>query len=650
MKRPNLYLLLCSNAIHFQRTMSQTLATKIPPPGQPEHKGEPGKFEIVEKSLVSAQQMFLGTPDKIYMLDKVQNNAAQINGHPAWAAELRLSDNSQRPMDVLTNSFCAGGNVLANGTWINAGGNQAVGYGGNPAKAQDGSSGPYYDADGRQSIRMLDPCSGNDCQWYMSTFEIGQRWYPTLETLEDGTIIILGGCRNGGYVNDATQSNPTYEFFPPTGSPITSQLLTNTLPANLYPLTWLLPSGNLLLQSTWSTALLDWRTKVETPLDDMPDAVRTYPASAGTAMLPLTPENNWTATIMFCGGSNIDAAEFSSPDFIPPQRAASTSCVKLTPDVSRSYVHEDPLPERRSMTNFVLLPNGKLLCLNGAKMGTAGYGNVSWAIGQSYADDPVLLPVLYDPDAPAGNRWSRQGFSPSTVPRMYHSSAVLLPDGSILVSGSNPNADYTAGPDVKYPTEYRTERFYPSYYNQRRPQPKGLPSRLTYGGPSFDVVLDADDLSGMVDNVANATVVVIRPGFSTHSMNMGQRMLILQSTYTGYSNSTAVIHASQLPPNPAIFAPGPALLFVVVGGVPSVGVQIMVGSGKLGTQPVLDVGVLPPSEIVRNDTVVKTDPDAGAGGVGTKKNSASSPTSGICSGWLLGALGPVLLGLVVNLA
>ncbi len=36
----------------------------------------------------------------------------------------------------------------------------------------------------------------------------------------------------------------------------------------------------------WSTVLLDRSTHVETPLDDMPNAVRTYPASAGTVMLP----------------------------------------------------------------------------------------------------------------------------------------------------------------------------------------------------------------------------------------------------------------------------------------------------------------------------------------------------------------------------
>jgi len=124
----------------------------------------------------------------------------------------------------------------------------------------------------------------------------------------------LGGCKNGGYINDAAQSNPTYEFFPPNGPSISSPFLQNTLPANLYPLTWLLPSGKIFLQATWSTTLLDYRTKVETPLDDMPDAIRTYPASAGTTMMPLTPANNWTATIMFCGGSDV-ASDLSVVNF-----------------------------------------------------------------------------------------------------------------------------------------------------------------------------------------------------------------------------------------------------------------------------------------------------------------------------------------------
>lgn len=59
------------------------------------------------------------------------------------------------------------------------------------------------------------------------------------------------------------------------------------------------------MQSNRATVLFDYKAGQETPLDDMPDAVRVYPASAGTVMLPLTPANQWTATILFCGGSNV---------------------------------------------------------------------------------------------------------------------------------------------------------------------------------------------------------------------------------------------------------------------------------------------------------------------------------------------------------
>lgn len=82
-------------------------------------------------------------------------------------------------------------------------------------------------------------------------------------------------------------------------------MLETTLPANLFPLTFLLPSGNLLIQLNWATAILDYKNNKEYQLDDIPDAVRTYPASAGNLMLPLTPANNWTATVMFCGGTNL---------------------------------------------------------------------------------------------------------------------------------------------------------------------------------------------------------------------------------------------------------------------------------------------------------------------------------------------------------
>jgi hypothetical protein len=85
---------------------------------------------------------------------------------------------------------------------------------------------------------------------------------------------------------------------------------------------------------------------------------------------------------------------------------------------------------------------------------------------------------------------------------------------------------------------------------------------------------------------------------------MGQRMVVLDSTYTAYSNTTAVLHVSQLPPNPAVLAPGPAFLFVVVRGVPSIGVEVMVGSGAIEPQTVLAVELLPASSMIGSDGAV----------------------------------------------
>jgi hypothetical protein len=112
--------------------------------------------------------MFLGTLDKVFILDKVENNEARIDGHPAWASgarnlssarnlvlmlpasEYALGANTARTMNAVTNTFCAGGTVMGNGTWINIGGNSGVTYGGDTADDQSGG-GPYDDPDGGKS-------------------------------------------------------------------------------------------------------------------------------------------------------------------------------------------------------------------------------------------------------------------------------------------------------------------------------------------------------------------------------------------------------------------------------------------------------------------------------------------------------------------
>ena len=117
--------------------------------------------------------------------------------------------------------------------------------------------------------------------------------------------------------------------------------------------------------------------------------------------------------------------------------------------------------------------------------------------------------------------------------RMMQLAKPLLSDicvrylGSVFISGSNPNPDYTVGPNVKYPTEYRTERFYPWYYTATRPQPSGLISQIGYGGSFFDVTLTKADLQGNAANANLTKAVIIRTGFSTHGLVSKFRVSVL---------------------------------------------------------------------------------------------------------------------------
>jgi len=140
--------------------------------------------------------------------------------------------------------------------------------------------------------------------------------------------------------------------------------------------------------------------------------------------------------------------------------AADKSCTSISPlDANPVWTDFDSLPEGRIMGSAIILPDLTTLVINGARYGTAGYGDrglVSWmTAGSSYAESPTLTPVIYDPKRPVGKRWSSDGLSASTIPRMYHSTAVLLSDGSVFISGSNPNADVFPL-DNKYGTASRS--------------------------------------------------------------------------------------------------------------------------------------------------------------------------------------------------
>ncbi|GAA6015966.1 hypothetical protein JCM10207_006822 [Rhodosporidiobolus poonsookiae] len=565
--------------------------------------GKARTYEVVGHTGVSAQQLFLGNEDKVYIVDKVQANEIIIDGakgsHAAWAVEYDIASNTVRALDIVSNSFCAGGNLLGNGSWLNVGG----------------------DMSGGQAARILSPCTNGTCGWWDDMYEMPlNRWYPHVETMVDGSAMIIGGELWGGFVNspDQVQSNPTFEFFPKrdTKKPKNMQFLEDTQPTNLYPLTWLVPNGTtvrkdglhqqLFMQADWQTTLFHPEKYTEIRLPNITHAQRTYPSGGGNALLPLTPENDYTPTLFFCGGMNPERDDWNQTAWIVIDTAADNSCVSIPFDKKPTWKDEESLPENRSMANMIILPDETLLVLNGAAYGTEGYGWENWhdgKYGQSYARDPVYRPTVYNASAPEGKKWDTD-YGESTVARMYHSSATLLPDGSVFVAGSSPSADViTEENNATYP--------YKTYYDDARPVPSGIPETVSYGGDPFDLTLP----TGNVTDPDSVRVSLMRTGFSTHAYNMGMRMVVLNHTYTQNDDGSVVLHVAQVPPHPAIIAPGPAMLFVTVAGVPSHGKFVMIGSGEIEDQTTSAASLLPAS--IRSEK-------GSAAAASAAKNAASS--------------------------
>ena len=223
----------------------------------------------------------------------------------------------------------------------------------------------------------------------------------------------------------------------------------------------------------------------------------------------------------------------------------------------------------------------------------------------------------------------------SSNERMYHSTAILLPDSSVLIAGSNPNADFS---NAQWRTRTDAERWYPWYYNEERPQlPSDAPTSLSYGGNFWNITLNTTDETV----VSSAKVTVLRGGFHTHAVGFGMRYLQLNSSYTiDEGQSTSTLHVSQMPgyPGPTLFQPGPAMIFLVVQGVASEGEFVMIGNGQLGQQPTCDNQELPVSSVLQAQTATNTSSESAEASPSTKSKSGSPKVLTVPGLWLSGTI------------
>ncbi|KAG7005577.1 hypothetical protein G7Y79_00019g047570 [Physcia stellaris] len=477
-----------------------------------------------------------------------------------FGTEYNLVTNALRPLRPLSNTFCSAGSFFADGTLANVAGAEPITKG---------------VADGFNKIRTYSPgpCAGacsTDWIEQSATLQV-KRWYPSAQTLVDGSVLVVGGANVGGLVlNEASINVPTYEIVyqdnrvspPPVNLPILEfSADENLVPGksyNLYPILHLLPNAAAADQifTVAGNQAIIWdyaaNALVKT-LPNTPQQPRTFPSSATSVILPLVAPD-YIATILVCGGSSGDI----------PNPVALSDCYTINPlDAVPSWQATDSLPNGpQTMSDGILLPDETVLMVNGARVGSGG---------GFMADDPVLQPVIYNASASAGSRF--QTMPATTIPRLYHSAAVLLPPCRVAFFGNNGHQCALKQQQRNtsfYPTEYRVEVFSPPYMSAAaRPIINSSPIDITYGH-TFQI--QASLSGGTLQGITH--IVLSSPGFHTHGQAMSQRMVMMQNEASTESGNTFSVIA---PRDASVMPPGQFLLFVTNNGIPSEGVWVGLG-------------------------------------------------------------------------
>jgi hypothetical protein len=484
---------------------------------------------------------------RVVFLDKVENytDLKLPNGQYAYSSEYDPTTQKLTPLSYKTNAFCSGGIFLADGRFASLGGNA-------PLDFIDPTVG-----DGFRGIRFLERTADgkmNGQNWVEPGTSLDTpRWYASVQIMPDSQIFVASGSTNGLDPSKPENNNPTYEMLNADGTPqgksITMEILSKNQPYYMYPFMHLMKDGNLFVQVAKSAEIFNVATgNVVRSFADLPGTYRTYPNTGGSIMMALSSANDYNPDILICGGGPYQ-------DITAP---GDPSCGRIKPLDADPEWEMDSMPEGRGMVEGTLLPDGTSVWVNGAQLGAQGFG---------VAQDPALEVLLYNPDEPKGKRWTTG--PKSTIARLYHSVALLLLDGTLLISGSNPVEQPILTPDAKNPyvTEFRNEIYTPPYLQGNVQRPTGVQissKNLVADGSTFNIKFKAPA------NAKDVKVTLYYGGFVTHSVHMGHRMVFLDSTGFAPGSTTHSITVT-MPPNKSVAPPGPYVIYVLVDGVPAMG-------------------------------------------------------------------------------
>jgi Domain of unknown function (DUF1929)/Bacterial Ig domain/Glyoxal oxidase N-terminus/Kelch motif len=393
--------------------------------------------------------------------------------------------------------FCSGNALLADGRVLVVGG-------------YSGSSNPI----GIANAEIFDPSNNT---WTVVPNMTYRRWYPTATTLSDGRVLVTAGWQTSNHSNAGIP-----EIYNPSTNSWT-QLNSANNPFETYPFIYQLTDGRLIhlggSEYATDTETLDLNTQLWTTLD------------------PTIVDGG--SSVMYQPGKIMKAGSASDS-----QNSGASSKTTFTLDTTQSspaWVQTPSMSYARTFLNLVTLPDDSVLAVGGET--DKNGGNIANAV---YAAE------LWSPQT---HVWTTM--ASMHTPREYHSTALLLPDGRVLVSGMG--ADFGNVPDEK-----TAEFFSPPYlFKGARPVITQAPAQLQYGTNFFVATPDGASV---------ASVALIRTGAVTHFFDQNTRFVPVTFQQTTGGLTVSAPTSSSLAP------PGHYMLFLVnSNGVPSVAPIVQVG-------------------------------------------------------------------------
>jgi hypothetical protein len=439
--------------------------------------------------------------------------------------------------------FCGGETVLADGQVLTTGGT---------GDYPDAAKGTTFA--GRADTLLFDPATE---QWTVTRPMAHGRWYPTVITLGDGRALAAAGFDEHAH-GARNRSLETFfhhaDYWQPAPTP------PGFVGVPLYAHLFLLADGSVFYSGGHQDD--DPAPPLRLDLTRSPATVTAVPepsrndARDQSASVLLPPAQD--QRVMIIGGARGHAED--GHDHVHDEEAiANVDIIDLT-EAQPTYRPVDPMHVARVHVNATLLPDRTVLVTGGSRH------KEKEAEATNHAE-------IFDPTHPERG-WTE--FAAASVPRMYHSVALLLPDARVVTACGNPiQGKQVAWEPPDENEELRMEIFSPPYLApERGPRPTigDAPTEWRYGQI---VTIASPDATTLRD------VSLIRAGATTHSFNTNQRLIDVPILHRDAGGVRV-----QVTDEPNLAPPGWYMLFLTnTKGVPSVAEWIHLATAPDSVRP-----------------------------------------------------------------